>query len=173
MSQSTVIASVKACLEDGVFGLATKVAIVAPVVLANSVVTLDQIQTEFQFVDARPPRTITPATLPAIGIRAVKWDARHRYANLRDGQLDVEIRVEHFGVDLLVAQTNIDIYADALALVLDGLRAYNDAQTPVGPVIDVLAVDDVMLSVVNGLFDDPASTGFLATFRVQERTIYG
>lgn len=160
MSQSTVVECVLGCVQDAVYGY---VAMLATVVAMRGTDPA-KIRTDFRFVRLRLPQATLPANQPNVAVRAVDWRVDGRNANLRDGIMTVEIAAEYFDADEETLALNVDIGADAMALVIDGLRDYSDSVN--GPIIDT--IDPVVIR--SGTFEGAVSSGFIATVQLQERT---
>lgn len=164
MSVLDVIATMRDCLQDPGAGLAEQVtALVGVVGTAPS-----RIRTDFNFVKWKLSGVINPqpTTQPNVMLRPVRWQTDLKHANVRDGTVAIQVGIEWFDADTDVLQDNITIGAVALARVMDGLRDYSDANN--GTVIDVKDPIDFAF----GEFDGPASSGFLATIQIEERSAH-
>lgn len=163
MSVIDVIGTVRTCLADATVGLAAAVS-----ALAGTAEKPERVRVDFNFVKwklsgASNPQ---PTTMPNVMLRPKRWDADLKRANLRPGIVLVEIGIEWFDAETDVLQDNITIGMVALARVIDGLRDYSDAHG--GTIIDVR--DPIEFIV--GEFDGPASSGFLATIEIEERSTH-
>jgi hypothetical protein len=161
MSQSTVIECVLGCVKDPVFGYAAQLA----KVVEGRGIDPAKIRDDFRFHRLRLPLNTLTTTQPNVAVRARRWEAQGRTANLRDGTMFVDVLAEYFDADEETLALNVDIGADAMALTLDGLRDYSDSVK--GPIIDF--IDPIVIDT--GTFDNqPASSGFIATIQLRERT---
>jgi hypothetical protein len=164
MSVLDVLATVRDCLADPSVGLARRVEQLAaePSPRADP----EQIRTEFNFVQWKLSGAVHPQTTtqPNVMLRPVRWRSDATIGALRDGVVVIQVGVEWFDADTAVLQDNITIGAVALARVMDGLREFSD--THQGTVIDVKDPIDFAF----GEFDGPASSGFLATIEIEERS---
>lgn len=163
MSAREVIATLRACLADDVVGLSAAVT-----TLAGGADKPERVRTDFNFVKWKLSGAATPqpTTAPNVMLRPKSWSADLKRAQLRDGIARVEVGIEWFDAETDVLQDNITIGMTALARVVDGLRAYSDAHA--GTVIDV--VDPIEFII--GEFEGPASSGFLATIEIEERSTH-
>lgn len=168
MSVIDVMATMRDCLADPAVGLAARVADLAPTVETSP----QHIRTDFNFVkwklSGRPnsPAPPQPTTRPNVMLRPVRWSPELKRATHRDAPTLVQVGMEWFDADTDVLQDNITIGAVALARVMDGLRDYSDTHD--GTVIDVK--DPIEFTF--GEFDGPASSGFLATIEIEERSTH-
>lgn len=161
MSQRTVVSCVLGCLQDPVFGYVAQLTTVAQ----DAGEDPNRVRTDFRFHRLRLPQITLPTTQPNVAVRARRWEAQGRTANLRDGTMFIDILTEYFDADEEVLALNVDLGADAMALTLDGLRDYSDSVN--GPIIDF--IDPIVIDT--GTFDNqPASSGFIATIQLRERT---
>jgi hypothetical protein len=160
MSQQQVLATLEACLQDVVDGLAAKVTALAAVVATDPAT----IRVDFNFVKWKLAGAMQPARTPNVMLRPGRWSVGLKQANHRDGVTNVEVGAEWFDADPSVLQDNIVITATALAQVLDGLRDYSDAHG--GSIVDVIDPIEFLF----GEFSGPASSGFTAAIQIQERS---
>lgn len=163
MSVREVIATVRDCLRDDVVGLAPAVT-----ALAGGADKPERVRTDFNFVKWKLSGAVNlqPTTAPNVMLRPKKWTSDVKQANHRNGRVFIEVGFEYFDAETDVLQDNITIGAVALARAIDGLRAYSDAHG--GTIIDV--VDPIQY--VFGEFEGPASSGFLATIELEERSVH-
>lgn len=162
MSQSTVVETVLGCVQDPVFGFVAALARV----IEQRAIDPARIRTDFRFVRLRLPQSTLPANQPNVAVRARRWSPDGSNGNVRGGTMIVEIAVEYFDADEETLALNVDIGADAMALVIDGIRDYSDSRTPKGPIIDF--IDPIVIDT--GTFEGAVSSGFIATAQFRERT---
>jgi hypothetical protein len=163
MSVREVIATIRDCLKDDVVGLAPAVR-----ALAGMADKPERVRDDFNFVKWKlsGAANLQPTTAPNVMLRPKSWSSDVKQATHRNGKSFIELGIEWFDAETDVLQDNITIGAVALARVVDGLRAYSDAHD--GTIIDV--VDPIQF--VFGEFDAPASSGFLATLEIEERSVH-
>jgi hypothetical protein len=158
-----VLRTTEAAMQDPAVGLSAKMVLVAQ---SGELLPL---RTEFTFgrwgdpdtalKDARRHNVVSG---PASGSDQTKVQDTWK----RDGQQRIEVAIEVFGADTTERQDNIIAAQLALLMVLDGLRAYSDAQTPPGTIIEV--VDPVETRY--GEFETGTSGGFVSVITINERS---
>lgn len=160
MSQTQVLATLLACLEDSAVGLVAQARKLAPFTPIGA----GSIRMDVRFVAWKLSGVMQSSTTPNVMLRPGRWSANLKQGNSRDASVLVEVGMEFFDADADVLQANITIYATALAASLDALRDYSDING--GTVIDIIDPIDVVF----GQFDGPTSSGFLATIQLEERS---
>lgn len=160
MSVFDVIATLRDCLADDTAGLAARVAELA----GEAEDEPGRIRMDFNFVKWKLGGVPQTTTQPNVMLRPKTWRTQQKRAAQRDGLVSLDVAIEWIDGDTDVLQDNITLGAVGLARVLDGLRDYSDAHD--GTVIDVLDPIDFLF----GEFDGAASSGFVATIQIEERS---
>jgi hypothetical protein len=167
MSQSTLMALIEQFLRDPQEGLGARVALAALTAPRALAVGIEQIRTDFRFVDYAAAGVQQPTTAPSVIVETVEYRLMGRIANLRDARLVVRISVEYGSADDAVLLANRDVCADALgAMLVDHLVDYSALHNS--------TVIEVMQPVViqEGQFQGAVTSGLVATAEILERTPY-
>lgn len=159
MSQSEVIATTRALLEDATLGFKAKLAALAA---GNPIA----VSSEMRFVKWALAGTMQQATMANVMLRPGTWrpDAKNDGRPHRDAFASIEVGFETFAADPDVIQETAILAATALAQVLDGLVDY--AQLNGGTIADI--EDPIQFEF--GQFVGPTSNGFLARVTLFERS---
>lgn len=159
MSLAQVRATMRALLEDADRGLRAKAIALA----AGD----PQVLTDVRFVQEPLAGRMQPATHVNVSLQSVTWrpDVKNDGRPDRDAFAQVDIIVEMFGADGAVLETNVALYATAVAQVIDELCDY--ATETGGPIADVEDPIDYAI----GEFQGPTTSyGFRARVSVFERS---
>jgi hypothetical protein len=167
MSQSSLMALIDAFLADDIVGLAATVEKFGPLSPRAMALGLEQVRTDFRFIDYRALGAMQPTTAPSVIVETVDYRPRGRVANERDALLTTRITIEYTAGEEAALLANRDVCADALgAMLCDYLRDYSDAHG--GSVVEVIGE----VAIQQGQFQGAVTSGLVAVAQILERTPY-